>query len=113
MNPGEEYRDLGQVVLESEPFRRMSYSWHTYQWEHAEMYGWTEEDFTELIKEKRSKVTFELEPAGSAVKLTIVHDDFERDSEMLRGVRQGWPQILSGLKTLLETGETPRWNTTD
>jgi uncharacterized protein YndB with AHSA1/START domain/DNA-binding transcriptional ArsR family regulator len=103
--PGGEIRDLDQVVLESEPYRRLSYSWHNYQPEHAEMFGWTDEVFAELIKEKRSKVTFELEPVGSMVKLTVIHDDFEPDSEMLKGVSEGWPAILSGLKTLLETGE--------
>jgi hypothetical protein len=50
-------------------------------------------------------VTFELEPIGSMVKLTVIHDDFEPGSEMLKGVSEGWPAILSGLKTLLETGE--------
>ncbi len=103
--PGGELRDLDQVVLESQPHRRLSYSWHNYQLEHAEMFGWTDEVFAELVKEKRSKVTFELEPVGSMVKLTVIHDDFEPDSEMLRGVREGWPAILSCLKTLLETGE--------
>lgn len=103
--PGGEIRDLGQVVLESEPPRRLSYSWHNYQPEHAEMFGWTDELFAELVKEKRSKVTFELEPVGSMVKLTVIHDDFEPGSEMLKGVSEGWPAILSCLKTLLETGE--------
>jgi uncharacterized protein YndB with AHSA1/START domain/DNA-binding transcriptional ArsR family regulator len=103
--PGAEIRDLGQVVLESKPHRRLSYSWHNYQREHAEMFGWTDEVFTELVKERRSKVTFELEPVGSMVKLTVIHDDFQPGSEMLKGVSEGWPAILSCLKTLLETGE--------
>ena len=38
-------------------------------------------------------------------KLTVVHDDFEPGSTVLEGVSQGWPQILSSLKTLLETGD--------
>ena len=38
---GGEARDLGQVVLESEPYRRLSCSWHTYQRKYAEMFGWT------------------------------------------------------------------------
>ncbi|MGH3692781.1 MAG: ArsR/SmtB family transcription factor [Pseudonocardiaceae bacterium] len=103
--PGGQLRDLEQVVLESEPPRRLSYSWHDYQPEHAEMFGWTDEVFAELVKEKRSKVTFEIEPVESMVKLTVIHDDFEPDSEMLKGVSGGWPAILSSLKTLLETGE--------
>jgi uncharacterized protein YndB with AHSA1/START domain/DNA-binding transcriptional ArsR family regulator len=105
MGDDEEFRDLGQVVLESEPYRRLSYSWHNYQWKHAEMFGWTEEEFAELVKERISKVTFEIEPAGSAVKLTVIHDGFESRTHMLEGVSNGWPIILSNLKTLLETGE--------
>jgi hypothetical protein len=50
-------------------------------------------------------VTFEIEPQGPLCKLTVTHDDFEPDSEMLQAVSQGWPAILSSLKTLLETGE--------
>jgi uncharacterized protein YndB with AHSA1/START domain len=106
---GGEVRDLDQVVLESEPYRRLSYSWHTYQREYSEMFGWTDEQFAEMVKEKRSKVTFDIEPAGPAVRLTITHDDFVPGSEMLRGVSQGWPQILSSLKSLLETGEPLSW----
>lgn len=111
--PGEEFRDLDQVVLESDPYRRLSYSWHNYQPEHAEIFGWTDEKFADLVKEKRSKITFEIEPVGSAVKLTVTHDDFEPGSEMLKAVSGqkpeapgGWPEILANLKTLLETGQT-------
>ena len=50
-------------------------------------------------------MTFEIEPMGPMVMLTVTHDDSEPDSEMLRGVSGGWPAILSSLKTLLETGE--------
>jgi len=101
----DEYRDLGQVVLESEPYRRLSYSWHYVQCEHARMLGWTEEEFVQRRDERRSKVTFDIEPAGSTVKLTVVHDDFDPDSEMLKAISGGWPAILSNLKTMLETGE--------
>jgi uncharacterized protein YndB with AHSA1/START domain/DNA-binding transcriptional ArsR family regulator len=103
--PGEEFREVEQVVLESEPYRRLSYRWHNYQREHAELFGWSEERFAELVKEPLSKVTFDLEPVGETVKLTVVHD-IEPDSEMLLGISGGWPGILSNLKTLLETGET-------
>jgi uncharacterized protein YndB with AHSA1/START domain len=104
--PGQVFRDVDQVVLESEPYRRLSYRWHNYQREHAELFGWSEETFADLVKEPRSKVTFDLEPFGETVKLTVIHDDFQPDSEMLKGVRDGWPTILSNLKTLLETNQT-------
>ena len=106
---GGEIRDLDQVVLESEPCRRLSYSWHTYQWEWHEMFGWTEEQFAELVKEPISTVTFELEPAGAQVKLTVTHDGFAPGSAMLEAVSGGWPLILASLKSLLETGQPLAW----
>jgi uncharacterized protein YndB with AHSA1/START domain/biotin operon repressor len=110
-SPEEEPRDLGERVLESEPPRRLSYTWHTYQPEHAKLFGWSDEYFAKLLQERRSKVTFEIVPLGDVVKLTLTHDDFEPGSEMLRAVSGrrpetgGWPELLSSLKSLLETGE--------
>jgi uncharacterized protein YndB with AHSA1/START domain len=51
-------------------------------------------------------VTYEIEPAGDAVRLTMTesHDQPISD-DILSGGRQGWPAILSSLKSLLETGE--------
>lgn len=51
-----------------------------------------------------SRVTFEIEPVGDLVRLTVTHDRLEPDSEMLRGITKGWPKVLSSLKTLLEVG---------
>ena len=51
-----------------------------------------------------SRVTWEIVPVGDSCQLTVIHDQLPRDANPeLYG---GWPQILSGLKTLLETGET-------
>ena len=105
MGAEDDLHDWDQQVLEAEPHRRLSYTWHNYQPEMARMFGWSDERLAELRKERRSKVTFEIEPAGPMVMLTVTHDDFEPDSEMLRGVSSGWPAILSSLKTLLETGD--------
>lgn len=108
--PDEEPRDLGEVVLESDPPRRLAYTWHNYQPEHADFFGWSPEYFAELVKEKISRVAFEIEPNGSTVKLTVIHDGFESETEMLKAVSGqkkesgGWPEILANLKTLLETG---------
>ena len=60
-----------------------------------------------------SRVTFSIERAGPEnVKLTVLHEDFQ-PGEMEAGLRQGWPAILSSLKTFLETGQgldvTKRW----
>jgi uncharacterized protein YndB with AHSA1/START domain len=52
-----------------------------------------------------SKVTYELEDMGEVCKLTLVHDGFESETTTYTGVGTGWNPILSGMKTLLETGE--------
>jgi hypothetical protein len=53
-------------------------------------------------------VTYDIEPAGGAVKLTLTQaHDRPIDDDILSGGRQGWPAILSSLKSLLETGEAP------
>jgi uncharacterized protein YndB with AHSA1/START domain len=54
--------------------------------------------------EGTSKVTWEIEPVGDSCRLVVTHSDLrEGGNDEVYG---GWPQILSGLKTLLETGET-------
>jgi uncharacterized protein YndB with AHSA1/START domain len=108
--------DPEQVILESEPYRRLSYSWHTFtpEWREVvrERLGFGEEFLERIAAESRSKVTFELEDLGALVKLTVVHDGFEPGSAVLETISQGWPHILSNLKTLLETGETMPPSTT-
>ena len=75
----------------SSPTGASSYSWHV--------------DFHEVFsREKPSRVTFEIEPMGTEVKLTITHDEFEPGSKVLEAVGNGWPMILASLKSLLETG---------
>jgi uncharacterized protein YndB with AHSA1/START domain/DNA-binding transcriptional ArsR family regulator len=97
--------DPEQIVLEYDPYQRLAYTWHTFTPEVADLHG-----FTELLPaisaEPRSKATFDLEPVGEMVKLTVTHDGFEPGSTVLTMVSQGWPQLLSSLKTFLETGET-------
>jgi uncharacterized protein YndB with AHSA1/START domain/DNA-binding transcriptional ArsR family regulator len=111
MGPDGEPRDLDQVVLEADPYRRLSYTWHAFQPEHAQAFGWSDERFAEVLREKRSRVTFDIEPHGSVVKLTLTHDELDPGSEMRRAISGetpisgGWPELLASLKTLLETGE--------
>jgi uncharacterized protein YndB with AHSA1/START domain len=58
----------------------------------------------EAEAEEASRVTWEIEPVGDSCRLTVTHDQLrEGVSPEIYG---GWPQILSGLKTLLETGES-------
>jgi uncharacterized protein YndB with AHSA1/START domain/DNA-binding transcriptional ArsR family regulator len=57
----------------------------------------------EVKREGTSRVTWEIEPVGDSCRLTVTHDQLREDAHgELYG---GWPMILSGLKTLLETGE--------
>jgi uncharacterized protein YndB with AHSA1/START domain len=56
-------------------------------------------------KVKRSRVSFDLERVEDMVRLTVTHDELEAGSEMDRGIREGWPRVLSSLKTFLETGK--------
>ena len=50
-------------------------------------------------------MAFDIEPHGDGlVRLTVTHDELERDPQMLAGISGGWPKVLSNLKTLLETG---------
>jgi uncharacterized protein YndB with AHSA1/START domain/DNA-binding transcriptional ArsR family regulator len=97
--------DPAQVVLESEPYHRLSYTWHTMTPELATSLDLSEDARERIAAEQRSKVSFDIEPQGELVKLTVVHDGFEPGSTMASMVSQGWPRVLSNLKTLLETGD--------
>ncbi|MFG3079441.1 ArsR/SmtB family transcription factor [Streptomyces parvulus] len=104
---GQETAHPEQVVLESDPCRRLAYTWHTFTPEWAEANGIDGGTLAELSAERRSKVTFEIEDleGSGTVKLTVVHDGFEAGSTARQMIQHGWPALLSGLKTLLETGE--------
>jgi DNA-binding transcriptional ArsR family regulator/uncharacterized protein YndB with AHSA1/START domain len=94
-----------QVILESDPYRRLAYTWHTFTPEWAAAHGIDQTLAAEWCAEPRSRVAFDIEDAGSGVvKLTVVHDGFEPGSAVLQGVSGGWPAVISALKTLLETG---------
>jgi uncharacterized protein YndB with AHSA1/START domain len=57
-----------------------------------------------------SRVTWEIEPAGESCRLTLIHDNFEEENTTYHMTGGGWPGILSGLKTLLETGQPLNYN---
>lgn len=66
---------------------------------------WRNEFRPELKAEGYSRCTMELEPVEGAVKLTITHEMDLPGSKFIEAVSNGWPHILSNLKSLLETGE--------
>jgi uncharacterized protein YndB with AHSA1/START domain len=96
--PGSEYRaGVPGVIeiasgenIEVDPPRRLVQSFKAL---------WSEE----VEREGTSRVTWEIEPVGDSCRLAVTHDQLEEgaNSELWGG----WPMILSGLKTLLETGE--------
>jgi uncharacterized protein YndB with AHSA1/START domain len=58
----------------------------------------------ESPEEEHSRVDIEIEPFREVVRLTVTHDRLEPGSEMLSSITEGWPKVLSSLKTFLETG---------
>jgi DNA-binding transcriptional ArsR family regulator/uncharacterized protein YndB with AHSA1/START domain len=97
--------DPAQVVLEADPFRRLAYTWHSFTPEWAEFFEVDEERRAQLATETRSQVAFDIEPDGQICRLTVVHEFFEPESIVATMVSQGWPRVLSDLKTLIETGD--------
>jgi uncharacterized protein YndB with AHSA1/START domain/DNA-binding transcriptional ArsR family regulator len=79
------------TVVDADPPRRLVTSW-------AFRRG------PRLRDDPPSRVTWEIELLGNTCKLTLVHDEFPRETETFRSVGSGWPMVLSSLKSLLETG---------
>ncbi len=67
-------------------------------------YTWAFPRNPDTRAESPSRVTFKLETVAGGTKLTVVHDQFPSGSKMYELVSGGWPLVISGLKTLLETG---------
>jgi DNA-binding transcriptional ArsR family regulator/uncharacterized protein YndB with AHSA1/START domain len=97
--------DPEQIVLECEPYRRLAFTWHAFTPELARLIGMNDELLAAVSSERRSRVAFDIVPLDQMVKLTVTHDDFEPGSIVVKMVSNGWPQVLSSLKTLLVTGE--------
>jgi len=95
MIPDGRVGDSGEV-LESDPPRRLVLKWRN-------------EFQAELRDEGYSRATFTLEPMDEVVKLTVIHEMDKPDSKLITAVGEGWPGILSSLKSLLETGESHRY----
>lgn len=84
--------DSGEVV-EIDPHRRLVLKWRN-------------EFRPELKAEGYSRLTYQLEPEGKSVKLTVIHEMEKEGSKFIEAVSSGWPHILASLKSLLETGES-------
>jgi len=98
--PGSRYRAIHPTAptpisegenLEVDPPRRLVQSFTAL---------WSED----VRREGTSRVTWEIEPVGDSCRLTVTHDQLPESANA--EIYGGWPMILSGLKTLLETGES-------
>jgi DNA-binding transcriptional ArsR family regulator/uncharacterized protein YndB with AHSA1/START domain len=91
-----------QIILESDPYRRLAFTFHTFVPE-LTVVGLDPETIAKAAGEKRSKVSFDIEPVDDdQVKLTVIHGDFGPDSTVRELISGGWPWKLSNLKSGLE-----------
>ena len=82
-------KNIAGEVIESSPISKLAYSWHR-------------PDATS--ESDKSRVTFQLETVQDVVKLTVIHDKLTHGSLMASQISQGWPLVLSSLKSFLESG---------
>ncbi|HLX72142.1 MAG TPA: SRPBCC family protein [Verrucomicrobiae bacterium] len=94
----EQHGDHAGKILVCEPNRKLVYTWNP-------------KDKPEVARKRQSlsRVTYELTPMGAMVKLRLIHEnllseDIEKDPNKFQGVNNGWPAVISSLKSLLETG---------
>jgi uncharacterized protein YndB with AHSA1/START domain len=99
MIPDGRVGDSGEIV-EIDPQKRL-------------VLRWRNEFIPELKEEGYSRCVIELEPQGDTVKLTVAHSMEKTGTKFLQAVSNGWPSLLSSLKSLLETGTpieaTTKW----
>jgi len=79
---------LSGKVLEYDPPRRLSYTFVPQK--------------DGLYTEEPSRVVFEIEQQRDQVKLTMIHDDFPPNTKVFEKISEGWPLVLSSLKSYLE-----------
>jgi uncharacterized protein YndB with AHSA1/START domain len=82
--------DLVGLVVECDPPRRLVLTW-------AEVADAAD-------KSRHTRVAIDVEKVEDMVRLTVTHDEFKPGTDMLRKISNGWPRVLSSLKSFLETG---------
>ena len=87
-------------VLEADYPRRLSYTWQFMR-------------DPDCKDDPASRVSFELEPLNVGTRLTVVHDELAYGCKTSELVSFGWPHVMAGLKTLLETGEAVDFSTAE
>jgi uncharacterized protein YndB with AHSA1/START domain len=88
-----DFKVVDGEVVDVDPEKRLVITWSAH---------WDEK----VGRDRASRVAYQLEPAGpSTTKLHLVHDDFDGETATYTGSVEGWPVLLSSLKSLIETGK--------
>jgi uncharacterized protein YndB with AHSA1/START domain len=90
LNPDDSVGVAGEILSADRP-QELSYTWRFLR-------------NPEAAGDPASRVTFRLEPIRAGTRLTVIHDRLEEGSATAKMVTFGWPHVIAGLKTLLETG---------
>ncbi|WP_207529707.1 SRPBCC family protein [Pontibacillus sp. ALD_SL1] len=95
------FRGDGELDVEGEILTAVPYEKLSFTWKHVD----------DQVREKPLVVTFKIKEVGEAVKLTLLHEnllstDLSEEEDTFYGLNNGWPAIVSNLKTYLETGRT-------
>jgi len=94
---GDDHVAVEGQVIESDPPNKLAITWQALYDE-------------SVAAEAPSRVTFSLDENNGQTRLRIVHDQFPEDSAIFESISEGWPWIIAGLKSLLETGKAlPRF----
>ena len=88
-----DFKVVDGEILDIEPEKRLVMSWKAH-WDDS------------VAKDRASRVRYELSASGpSTTRLHVVHDRFDGQTATYSGSVDGWPLMLSSLKSLLETGK--------
>ncbi|TDD18992.1 MarR family transcriptional regulator [Kribbella turkmenica] len=93
----------GQTVVEHDPYRRLAYTWHHVTPEFAKAVNLADDVYEKARREPLSTASFDLEPVGDKVKLTVVHSGFEPGSALRAMVSEGWIELIADLKSFVES----------
>ncbi|TFV59344.1 metalloregulator ArsR/SmtB family transcription factor [Mycobacterium sp. PS03-16] len=100
-----EITDPEQIVLESDPYQRLAFRFHTFTPEVGGVYrGLGADEVARAAAEPRSRVSFDMAVVDEQVELTVVHDGFGPDSVVGPLIARMWPRKLANLKSGLEFG---------